>query len=333
TLYHWDLPQALQDRGGWVNRDTAGWFGDYAAAVFRRLGDRVKIWFTLNEPQVAAFCGYALGIHAPGVKKLGAAVQASHVLMLAHARGVQAYREVSPARHRIGIVLDLHPVYPFGDSSSDVEAAAMADQQINRWYLDPVLTARYPVELLAAYRKNGVAPQVEEGDLELLAAHPVDFLGVNYYFPDRARASARAPLGYEIVEEKTVPKTEMGWEVYPRGLGDILLRIKRDYNDPVMMVTENGAAYPDTESANGKIEDDDRIEYIAGHLREARRAIEEGVKLEGYFLWSLMDNFEWGFGYSKKFGIIGVDPKTHDRKWKRSADWYASVVASRGAAL
>jgi beta-glucosidase len=333
TLYHWDLPQALQDRGGWVNRDTASWFGDYAAAVFARLGDRVKLWMTLNEPQVTAFCGYALGVHAPGVKNLGAAVQSSHVLMLAHARGIQAYRAASPARHRIGIVLDLHPVYPAGDSSADDEAVEIADQQTNRWYLDPVFTARYPAELLALYDKNGVAPQVEPGDMELLAANRVDFLGVNYYFPDRVKAGRSSMLGFEPFVDKNAPKTEMGWEVHARGLSDLLLRIKRDYSDPVMMVTENGAAYPDTAVSSGRIEDDDRIEYLAGHLREARRAIEAGVKLEGYFLWSLMDNFEWAFGYSRKFGIISVDPRTQDRAWKRSADWYASVVASRGAAL
>jgi beta-glucosidase len=334
TLYHWDLPQALQDRGGWVNRDTAQWFAEYAAAVFIRLGDRVRTWFTLNEPQVTAFCGYAYGVHAPGVKSLGAAVQATHVLNLAHALGVQAYRQMSPVQNRIGIVLDLHTVYPLGDSSADDEAARMADAQINRWYLDPVFRASYPADLLAVYEKNGVAPHVEAEDFALFKANPIDFLGVNYYFPTRVKAGTQGGiLGFVQGMEKGCQTTEMGWEVSPRSLYELLVRIKADYDNPSMMITENGAAYADRRVVNGRVEDDDRIEYSAGHLREAHHALRDGVKLEGYFLWSLLDNFEWSFGYSRKFGIIAVDPRSGDRTWKRSADWYRSVTASRGSAL
>ncbi|MGA2976888.1 MAG: GH1 family beta-glucosidase [Spirochaetia bacterium] len=334
TLYHWDLPQALQDNGGWTNRDTASWFAEYAACLFTYLGDRVKIWMTLNEPQVAAFLGHAEGIHAPGLKDFGSAVQAAHVLLHGHALAVQAYRQLSPSAHRIGIALDLHPVYPFTDGISDIEASRIADGQANRWYLDPVLKGSYPDDVLAAYTRHHVAPRAQPGDFELLKACPVDFIGVNYYFPSRVYASdAGGILGFQQGQRKDCPRTDMGWEVYPEGLYDLLTRISREYENPVIMITENGAAYPDQRIENGQVQDQERIEYVSAHLREARRAIQDGVKLEGYFLWSLLDNFEWSSGYAKRFGITYVDFHTQARTWKASANWYQRVIAANGASL
>jgi beta-glucosidase len=332
TLYHWDLPQALQDTGGWTNRDTASWFADYAERVFTHLGDRVKTWMTLNEPQVAAFVGHADGKHAPGLKDFGAAVQASHELMRAHALAVSEFRDLCHGS-RIGIALDLRTMYPWTDGMSDVEAAHRADGKANRWFLDPVLKGVYPSDIMEIYRRQGVAPRIEADDLATLSSNPVDFVGVNYYFPKRAYADDHGVLGFQFAQLKDSPKTDMGWEVCPEGLCDLLIRLKNDYGNPALMITENGAAYPDRIVEKGQVQDHDRIEYLAAHLRECRRAIEHGVKLQGYFLWTLMDNFEWGYGYSKRFGITHVDYRTQARTWKKSASWYQSVIASNGASL
>jgi beta-glucosidase len=334
TLYHWDLPQALEDKGGWTNHDTAYRFADYAEKIFLKLGDRVKTWITLNEPQVAAFAGYGEGVHAPGMKNLGKAVQASHVLMVANALAVQAYREASSAAHRIGIVLDLHPVYPWSDGVSDVNAASAADGRFNRWFLDPVFRGSYPKDVLEAFVMAKIAPRVEAKDLALLSANPVDFLGVNYYFPHRVLASDADPiLHFECAVHKAREKTEMGWEIYPEGLYDLLMKLKQDYGNPRILITENGAAFADTNVLNGQVQDDDRIGYIADHLQQAQRAIASGVKLEGYFLWSLIDNFEWSFGFSRKFGITKLDRHTLGRTWKKSASWYQKVIATNGVQL
>ncbi len=335
TLYHWDLPQALQDRGGWTNRDTASWFADYAAAATKRLGDRVADWITINEPFVAAFIGHHEGIHAPGLRNRNAAVQAAHVLLLAHGRAAQACRQVSPARPRIGIALNLHTVYPLGDGGADEEAARMADGQFNRWYLDPLLRGAYPADVMDAYGRAGEAPRIEPDDLPLLATNRPDFIGVNYYFPHRVRAPKAAGLpGYDLCQVPGAPRTEMGWEIYPDGLSDLLARLKRDYDDPVLMITENGAAFPDTAiSSSGEVQDDDRIDYLAGHLGAVRNAIRSGVRVEAYFLWSLMDNFEWSFGYSRRFGIVRVDFTTQARTGKKSARWYRQLIAGNGRTL
>ncbi len=337
TLYHWDLPQALQDKGGWTNHDTASRFADYAEQLFLRLGDRVKTWITLNEPQVSAFAGYGDGVHAPGIRDLGQAIQASHVLMVANALAVQAFREESPsgpAAHRIGITLDLHPVYPWSDGMSDVEAAQVADGRVNRWFLDPVFRGEYPKDVLALFEAAKVAPRIDAKDPALLSSNPVDFLGVNYYFPMRALASDADPvLHYECAAHKDREKTEMGWEVHPEGLYDLLMRLRQDYGNPPIVITENGAAYPDLEVVNGQVQDDDRISYVSGHLEQALHAIRDGVKLEGYFLWTLLDNFEWSFGYSRKFGITSFDRATLGRAWKKSASWYQKVIATNGAEL
>jgi len=334
TLYHWDLPQALQDHGGWTNRDTASWFAEYAASMFTHLADRVKIWMTLNEPWVAAFVGHFEGIHAPGLKDLGAAVQAAHELLRGHALAVGAFRQLGPKDARIGIALNLHPVYPWSDGVSDREAARRADGHVNRWFLDPVFKGTYPKDIMDIYVKRGVAPHVHPEDLPSFAANPADFLGVNYYFPQRVYESdAGGVLGYEHGQLEHCLRTDMGWEVFPEGLHDLLLRLKNDYGDPALLITENGAAYADRQVEKGQVQDDERINYVGAHLREARRAIEHGVKLQGYFLWSLLDNFEWSFGLSKRFGITHVDFHSQARTWKKSAGWYQKVIASNGEAV
>ena len=334
TLYHWDLPQALQDAGGWTNRDTASWFAEYAAAMFKALGSRVRTWVTLNEPWVAAFAGHAQGMHAPGIRDFGKAVQASHILLLAHALAMEAYPQTSPSRERIGITLDLHTVYPYSDGVSDGEAARIADGYHNRWFLDPVFRGQYPEDMMGLFTRKGKAPDVHEKDMELLRGHPPDFLGVNYYFPLRAYATDSHPvLGFDSKAPRGCEKTGMGWEVYPSGLSDLLIRLSKDYGDPAIMITENGAAYKDEVVAGGQVQDHDRIEYLRSHLVESLRAIEAGVKLQGYLLWSLLDNFEWAYGFSKRFGITHVDFATQARTWKKSANWYQSVIASNGAAM
>jgi beta-glucosidase len=334
TLYHWDLPQALQDRGGWTNRDTASWFSEYASIMFKRLGDRVKLWMTLNEPQVSAFAGHLDGVHAPGVKDFASAVQASHVLHLAHALGVRAYRETSPAHHRIGIAIDLHPAYPVNAKSSDEDAARIADARMNRWFLDPVLKGEYPAELLALYAKNNVGPRADPADFELFKANHADFIGVNYYFPRRVFASKNGGLlGYEVSLPPDTEVTRAGWEVHPAGLYDTLMVLKNDYGNPPVMISENGATYDDDKVVDGKVQDDDRIRFLALHLKEALRAIADGSKLQGYFLWSLIDNFEWSWGFSRRFGIVHVDYKTQVRTWKKSADWYQNTIATNGGEL
>jgi len=247
---------------------------------------------------------------------------------------VQAYRQLSPGKHRIGIALDVHPVYPFTDGVSDIEAARLADARTNRWFLDPVLKGAYPDDIMSLYARNKVAPLVEPADFELFAANPVDFVGLNYYFPERVYASDEGGfLGFQYALKKECQRTEMGWEVYPEGLYDILVQLKKEYDNPVMIITENGAAFPDHHIVDGLVQDDDRINYIAAHLSEAHRAIQDGVKLEGYFLWSLMDNFEWAYGFSKRFGITHVDFHTQARTWKKSAAWYRDIIASNGGTL
>jgi beta-glucosidase len=334
TLYHWDLPQALQDAGGWTNRDTASWFAEYAACMYMHLGGRVKTWMTLNEPWVSAFLGHAEGVHAPGLKDFGTAVEAAHILLHAHALAVGAFRQLSPHDAGIGLALSLHPVYPWSDGVSDADAARRADGYLNRWFLDPVYRGSYPKDMLDLYGRHHVAPRVPEGDMEALASHPVDFLGVNYYFPQRVCASeAGGLLGFQAGHLKDRRDTEMGWEVYPDGLYDLLLRLKADYGDPALLITENGAAFKDERVSGGQVQDDDRIDYLDGHLRAARRAVRHGVKLKGYFLWSLLDNFEWSFGYSRRFGITHVDYHTQARTWKKSAGWYQHVIATNGESL
>ena len=320
TLYHWDLPQALQERGGWADRDTARRFSDYAYALFRKLGDRVKLWITHNEPWVTAFAGHEEGVHAPGIRDRRTAVQVSHHLLLSHAHAVRAFRDAGVEEGRVGISLNLYPVHASSGAAEDEEAARTADGHYNRWFLDAVLRGAYPRDMLQLYEANGVGPRVRAEDLEELGRARPDFLGVNYYTRTVVRAARKRGELFSVVPPAPGPLTEMGWEVFPKGLQALLLRLDREYGHPALYITENGAACPN------RLEDDGRIEYLRGHLRAARQALREGVDLRGYFLWSLMDNFEWAFGFSRRFGILRTDFRTLRRQWRRSAFWYRDLI-------
>lgn len=331
TLYHWDLPQALEDMGGWENRDIVDYFVEYATFMFKVLGDRVKKWTTHNEPWVAAFAGNLAGRHAPGNTDLKLAVQVSHHLILSHAKAVEAYKKLNQKEGKIGIVLDLHPIVPATDSKEDVKTSILVDGYQNRWFLDAVLKGEYPKDILKFYKENLVAPVIMPGDMEIIAGNPMDYLGINYYFRKVVKKSVDNMIfEFEEIKPEGVEYTEMNWEVYPKGLYDLLIRIKEEYNNPHIYITENGAAFKDEKIVNGIVEDDDRVKFLSGHFTEAHRAIEDGVKLHGYYAWSLMDNFEWAQGYSKRFGLIFIDYKTQERIWKKSAIWYKDVIKNNG---
>lgn len=323
TLYHWDLPQAIQDEGGWPTRMSVDAFLEYADVVSRALGDRVKNWITFNEPFVSAFVGYEEGRHAPGVKDLHAAIAASHHLLLSHGLAVPIIRKNSPDAS-VGITLNLTPQEPASPSAADREAAVWRDGYINRWFLDPLIGRGYPQDMVNAFGSG--MEFVQNGDLETIAV-PIDFLGVNYY----ARGINRST---KISEEENAPRivfpneehTEMGWEVYPEGIYKTLGRLYFDYAFPAIYITENGAAFVDEVNADGQVDDPARLSYIRRHLQQVHRAIEIGVPVKGYFAWSLLDNFEWAFGYSKRFGLIYVDYETQQRIPKSSAKWYGQVT-------
>lgn len=330
TLYHWDLPQALQDEGGWAARDTAARFVDYALAVTARLGDRVRRWTTHNEPWCAATLGYEEGHHAPGLCEPATGLRAAHHLLLSHGWACAAIRAQVPAAE-LGIVLIHNPVFPLRDTPGDRDAARWFDGFFNRWYLDPLFRGAYPADAVADRVARGHLPGggltfVQDGDLAAIRA-PLDFLGLNYYSrslmttdPDGRPVAGPPPAGAGV--------TDMGWEVYPDGLRQALLRVHRDYAPRRLYITENGAAWDDPVGPDGRIRDTRRIAYLRGHLRAAAAALDEGVPLAGYFLWSLLDNFEWGYGFTKKFGLFAVDPVDQRRVPKDSAHWYAKVAAT-----
>ncbi len=323
TLFHWDLPQCLEDEGGWRVRKTAHAFADYAAAVESRLGDRVTHWLTLNEPWVVAYLGHHTGEHAPGLVNSGTELDVVHHQLLGHGLALQAFR-AGHTDHEVGIALNLEPRVPRSDHPLDRDAAALEEGLMNRWFLDPLFLGRYPDDLLAATSWSGsvVAP----GDLEIIG-QPPDAIGLNYYRtevvgdPSLRDCDRPAPL-----RDPPAGSTEMGWPVTPAGLGK-MLRLLRGYGAKAVYITENGAAYPDKVGAGHRVEDEDRRVYLEQHLVEAGRAIDDGVPLRGYFAWTLMDNFEWGFGYSRRFGLVHVDHATQRRTLKASARWYRDVIA------
>jgi beta-glucosidase len=338
TLFHWDLPQELQDAGGWPARETAYRFEEYAGIVFDALGDRVRNWLTLNEPWCAAFLGYGLGRHAPGIHDAQQAVQAAHHLMLGHGLGVERLRASRPGSE-IGIVLNVEPHLPATDKPDDVAAAALADGMHNRLFLDPVLRGHYPADILEHLAARVDLGHIHDGDLATISA-PLDVLGVNFYRPtliaerrDPAPGGWAAWPGDEMIE--AVPQdrehTAMGWPVVPEAFEDLLLRLGAEYRGLPMIVTENGAAYDDRVDG-GAVHDTARIAYLDRHLHALHRALDAGVDVRGYFVWSLLDNFEWSEGYSKRFGIVWVDYETLDRIPKASARWYARVIARNALA-
>jgi beta-glucosidase len=322
NLFHWDLPQPLEDMGGWPERATAEAFVAYTEAVAERLGDRVKDWITHNEPFCTAWLGYGLGVHAPGRTSVADALAAGHHVLLAHGWAVQALRRASPAAE-IGIVLDPWPIHPASDAAEDVAAAHAEDGVRNRWFFDPLLRGVYPEDVLERFADH--VPPMREGDLAAIAT-PLDFVGVNNY----SRRIVRAGVGGEPgdVRAPEGAMTDMGWEVYPAGLYESLVRMHREYGVASLYVSENGAAFADVRSHDGRVHDVERIAYLDGYLGAVGRAVAEGVPVRGYFVWSLLDNFEWSHGYSKRFGIVHVDYPTLERVPKDSFYWYRDLIAS-----
>jgi len=321
TLYHWDLPQRLQDDGGWASREVVDRFVEYAALVFDGLGDLVDTWITHNEPWVTAFLGYGYGVKAPGVADWPQALAAAHHVLLSHGRAVNAFRDEG-GRGEIGITLDLTHV------TGEPEAARRLDGHRNRWFLDPVLRGGYPADLVELYEERvGPLEFVQPGDLEEIAA-PIDFLGVNFYQPAVVRpSSVDGPLALEQVPSDG-PLTAMGWTVEPTSLTSLLVRLKRDYGDVPLVITENGASYDDpVPDGQAVIEDPERVAYLRGHIEAVERAVAAGVDVRGYYVWSLLDNFEWEHGYDRRFGIVAVDFENLERTPKRSALWYRDLIA------
>ena len=330
TLYHWDLPAALEDHGGWLNPDSAAWFADYADVVVRALDDRVHLWVTLNEPWVVADGGYVRGVLAPGHTSLAAAARVAHHLLRAHAAAVDAYR--ASGRHQIGLVVNLEPQTPASLDERDRAAADRADAYFNRQYLDPVFLGVYPEALRTVYGDAWPHAAMEEA---ATIRRPIDFLGVNYYSRSVVRADPAAfPTGAGRVRQPHSAYTDMDWEVYPAGLTDILRWVRDRYGPIPLYVTENGAAFPDPPTVDGALlEDPQRVAYFRSHLQAAHAAIAAGVDLRGYFAWSLLDNFEWNYGYAKRFGIVHVDHATQRRTPKASARFYADVIRSNGESI
>jgi beta-glucosidase len=337
TLYHWDLPQTLQDAGGWTNRDTAERFAEYAGLVASCLGDRVPAFTTLNEPWCSAYLGHATGAHAPGGTDVRTAFVAAHHLMLAHGLGARAVRASAPAGVQVSITLNTALIRPLSPAPGDQRAAERADLLANRLFLDPLLLGSWPPQLFAETQALTDWSFAREGDLELINV-PLDFLGVNYYTPtvvsdSPADPAAPAPFaGVDGVFEQPQPgpKTAMGWPVEAGGLTELLARLHRDYPGVAMVVTENGSAYRDEVGADGSVDDPERAAYLAAHIAAAGRAIEDGVDVRGYFVWSLLDNFEWAWGYSQRFGIVHVDFESQRRRLKSSGQLYRRIVAAHG---
>ena len=329
TLYHWDLPAALDRQGGWLNPDCAHWFADYAQILFRALDDRVKLWVTLNEPWVAADGGYLHGVLAPGRRNLFAAPYASHHLLRATAAAIQAYR--AEGRHQIGLVVNLEPKYPASETAADLDATMRADAYWNRYYLDPVFLGSYPPELPEIF--GAAWPTFPDADLDFIH-QPPDFLGVNYYSRQVVRHDPDDwPLAAGRVRQPQQTYTYLDWEVYPQGLTDILEWVAGRYGSLPLYVTENGAAFYDPPQAEGAVADPLRQRYLRDHLRAVQAALAQGINLCGYFAWSLLDNFEWAHGYSQRFGLIHVDYATQQRTIKASGQFYREVIRSHGAVL
>ena len=354
TLCHYDIPQALEDRGGWVNRQITDWFADYAAAMVRQYGDRVRYWMPINEPICISDSHYGDTIEPPGLGDPQAETLAVHHLLLAHSKAQRAIKSIGGDRHQVGPVNCLYPIQPYRGPALDggsrnvalrtgfdtgvktsqapvsedelAEAVRIADNKINRRWLDPLYFGRYPEGL---WQQRGYWPVIEEGDMDVIAARP-DFLGVNYYNRIVVRPVYKdGRLTYTTVSpaEMGLPYTSMGWEVYPQGLYELLTRLRRDYADPVVTITENGLAYDDPVAPDGAVHDDTRIDFIRRHLAQVGRLLGEGMHIKGYFVWTLMDNFEWEAGWGQRFGLIRVDYKTLERTVKDSGWWYRDLIA------
>ena len=325
TLYHWDLPQALQDQGGWENPDSVGWFAEYARLMAERLGDRVKHWITHNEPWCAAFLGNLIGIHAPGKQDAPAAYKVAHHLLRSHGIAARAIRDVRPDA-KIGIAINMNGITPASDDPKDVQAARYQDGFMNRWFLDPLFHGRYPADMVEL-----LGPALEGINLDAVdvAAVPLDFFGLNFYNRENFAWDDSQPLKFKPVPTPNAERTAMGWEVHPQSLTDILVRLQTDYAMPPIFITENGAAYYDPAPSSGVVDDPQRVSYLERHFAATEAAIAQGVNMGGYFVWSLMDNFEWAEGYDKRFGVVYIDFDTLERTPKQSALFYRDHIAAQ----
>ncbi|MBV9793080.1 MAG: beta-glucosidase [Actinobacteria bacterium] len=327
TLFHWDLPQALQDRGGWAARDTAAALADYAAVVAGRLGDRVTNWVTVNEPRCAAWIGHLEGRHAPGLADIDVAVPASFHLLLGHGLATQAVRAAVPGA-RVGLVNVLHTCEAASDRPEDVAATARFDGHVNRWWLDPIAGRGFPADMQRVY---GIDLPERAGDLEVIAS-PLDFLGANYYSPVVIADDPGGPVPYAReagVSPDGVARTMLGWEIRAAGLEQVLVRLSEEYGARELYVTENGSAWPDQPGPDGQVHDPGRVRYLEEHLAACGRAVQRGAPLAGYFAWSLLDNFEWDYGYDARFGLVYVDYGTQQRVVKDSGRRYAEIIAGQ----
>jgi beta-glucosidase len=331
TLYHWDLPQALEDRGGWPSRDTAGRFADYAHVMARALGDRVEDWIIFNEPQIFTTMGYLVGLHAPGRRDRDSFLRAGHTVNLAQAEAFRAIKAESPAAS-VGTAFSMSPCEPAGDTEADAEAAERWHRYTNCWFLEPALLGRYPDAFPSGLPDDAMG--IEPDDMELLRA-PLDFIGINLYTRSHIAACDGGPLGLDARHTRAAggeqgPRTDFGWEVWPDSLHDAILRVTRDYDRPVIEITENGCSYSDGPDANGEIHDTRRSDFFRGYLTAVARAIEAGADVRGYHAWTLLDNFEWAEGYDQRFGLTHVAfPEAH-RTIKDSGRWYGRVAAENG---
>jgi len=330
TLNHWDFPQALETMGGWTNRDSVDWFTDYAGVVFEKLGDRVSYWATHNEPFVIAMLGYAHGIFAPGIASFPQAFQATHYLHLAHGKTVQLYRQMG-LKGQIGIVLNLGTFKPKTNQPEDIAAARRMEDMTNNLYLDPIFKGKYPDEFIAWIGKSG--PEIQNGDMAVIS-QPIDFLGINYYF---GQIASYSPQGYmKFQAQPNIDPgwgiTQKGWGICPSQLKALLLHLKENYGNPPMYITENGTALNEPVDESRYVNDQGRINYLRAHFQAAHQAIQLGANLKGYFIWSLMDNFEWADGYDQRFGLIHVNFGDPDRKRtpKASFNWYRDVIKTNG---
>lgn len=328
TLYHWDLPQKLQDIGGWTSQETVDSFVHYAKYVFKELGEMVPIWITFNEPWVSAFVGYWYGSHPPRITDLKTALLAAHNILLAHGLAVRAFREMR-IKGEIGISLNLNPVYPASEDEKDISAALRYAEYNNGWFLDPILRGEYPINMVSWFSDKSVFPKFNIADMEIIST-PIDFLGVNNYSSNSVMHDNDSQLLQVSFATTGKAVTDSGWEIYPEGLYDLLMYLHSEYKGIKLMITENGAAYKDIVNDKGQVDDDNRISYLNDHIIQAHKAVKDGVNLVGYYVWSFMDNFEWNLGYSKRFGLVYIDYIDQKRIIKKSGLWYKDVIQKNG---
>ena len=326
TLFHWDLPSRLQELGGWANRDLVWYFRDYADFLFEKLGDRVQQWITINEPAVHTILGHIYAEHAPGISDWKVGLQTAHHLLLSHGYAVKSYRQHNyPGQ--IGITLNLTHYESASVETPDTDATARLDGLWNRWYLEPLFTAHYPADLEQLFGQKDLNPSIQDEDLNIIAT-PLDFLGVNYYFREFIKADPQVQIIQASRITPPPPTTAMGWEIYPPGLYKVLNRVKENYADLPLYVTENGAAFTDTLQGD-TVYDEARILFLQDHIQQVAQAVQDGINVKGYFLWSLLDNFEWAYGFQKRFGLIYTDYASQKRFWKQSAYWYQKFLQTK----